>query len=131
MTDSPPKSTANPTPPSATYFVPPLPEPGFIVKHWRGDYPLALSYWVFGSLLTLIVLAVSKLFEAVLLASDLGPRAHGTLILVVYISSVTITVWQFVGIWRSAGKHSDRGGKHFWAGAAKLMVIIAVLRTGG
>ena len=38
-----------------------------------------------------------------------------------------LTVWQQVGIWRSAGKHQSRGGTAFWAGAAKFMVVLGVL----
>ena len=39
-----------------------------------------------------------------------------------------VAVWQLVGIWRSADRHPDRGGRRFWAGVAKVMVFIAVLR---
>ena len=106
-------------------------EPNFLVKHWRGDYSLGFSYWVIGSLLTVIVVAITTAIGSSNGLRELGPRASGAAILVFYCFVVTLTLWQLVGIWRSADKHSQRGGKAFWAGLAKVMVVLGLLRAAG
>src|SRR5262249_61684710 len=40
-----------------------------------------------------------------------------------------VTVWQFVGIWRSASRHTGRGGRRGWAIAAKIAVVLGALRS--
>lgn len=106
-------------------------ERNFLVKHWRGDYSLGVSYWVIGSLLTVIVVAVTTAIGSSSALRELGPRASGTAILAFYGFVVTLTLWQLVGIWRSADKHSQRGGKAFWASLAKVMVVLGLLRAAG
>ena len=103
----------------------------FLVKHWRGDYSLGFSYWVIGSLLTVIVVAITTTIGSNSGLPELGARASGTAILVFYGLVATLTLWQLVGIWRSADKHSQRGGKAFWAGIAKGMVVLGLLRAAG
>jgi hypothetical protein len=54
---------------------------------------------------------------------------------VIYAATITlislvllaVSVWQFVGIWRSAGKHRARGGRRFWAWAARFAVFTGFL----
>lgn len=106
-------------------------QPNFLVKHWRGDYPLGFSYWVIGSLLTVIVVAITTAVGSISGLRELGPRASGTAILAIYGFVVTLTLWQMVGIWRSADKHTQRGGKAIWAGLAKVMVVLGLLRAAG
>jgi hypothetical protein len=107
------------------------PEPNFLAKHWRGDYSLGFSYWVIGSLLTVLVVAITTAIGSSSGLRELGPRASGTAILVIYGFVITLTLWQLVGIWRSADKHTQRGGKAFWAGLAKVMVVLGLLRAAG
>jgi hypothetical protein len=107
------------------------PEPNFLVKHWRGDYSLGISYWVIGCLLTVIVVAITTAVASISSLHELGPKASGAAILVFYGFVITLTLWQLVGIWRSANKHSQRGGKAFWAGLAKVMVVLGLLRAAG
>ncbi|SDH66275.1 hypothetical protein SAMN05216603_111166 [Pseudomonas benzenivorans] len=98
----------------------------FLVTHWRGDYSLGFSYWVIGSLLTVVVVTISAAVGSIDGLRELGPRTSGAVILAFYGFFVPLTLWQLVGIWRSADKHSQRGGKALWAGLAKLMVILGL-----
>jgi len=101
------------------------------VKHWRGDYSLGFSYWVIGALLTVIVVAITAAVGSINGLRELGPRASGAVILSFYGFVVTLTLWQLVGIWRSTDKHGQRGGKAIWAGLAKVMVVLGLLRAVG
>lgn len=102
----------------------------FIALHWRGDYPLGISCWVFGpvGLIALVgFLAISNLFVE-------GPdhpvgfflhhAAH-------WAGIVGIVAWQNVGIWRSARRRidqramADKGAP--WAVVAQFAVCAAAL----
>ncbi len=102
----------------------------FVAKHWRGAYGLAFSYWICGALLTLLLVALTKAMPLTRLIPDLGQRGTGASILLMYACLLTITVWQWVGIWRSASLHVQRGGQSGWAMAAKAMMLLAMARTG-
>lgn len=102
-------------------------QPNFLVKHWRGDYSLVVSYWVIGSLLTLLI--VAAMADSVNGLRELGPKTSGAVILVSCCFIITLTLWQLVGIWRSADKHSQRGGKAIWASLAKVMVVLGLLHA--
>jgi len=102
-------------------------EPNFIVKHWRGDYSLGFSYWIIGSLLMVIVFAITTAIGSSNGLRELGPRTSGAAIVAIYGFVVTLILWQMVGIWRSADKHSQRGGKAFWARLAKVMVAFGLI----
>jgi len=105
-------------------------QPNVFVKHWRGDLSLPISYWVIGSLLTLVVIAIATAIGSSGVWNEIGPRASGAAILSFYCLVIPLTVWQVVGIWRSADKHTQRGGKAFWAGLAKVSVLLGLLRSG-
>jgi hypothetical protein len=102
----------------------------FLLTHWRGEYPLAFSYWVCGTLLTIVALAFVKAVHTSQVLNDLGQRGTGASVLLIYVSLTLIAVWQAVGVWRSAGLHVQRGGRSGWAVAARVMVVLTVLRTG-
>ena len=104
-------------------------QPNFLVKHWRGDYSLGFSYWVIGSLLTIVVVAIATAVGSMKEMQEFGPRASGFIILAFYGFALPLTLWQLVGIWRSADKHGQRSGKSFWANLAKISVLLGFLRT--
>lgn len=104
---------------------------GFISKHWRGDYSLGFSYWVIGALLTVVVTLVLTLIGETKLLGSLSPRISGGVIFCVYSFLILVTLWQLVGIWKSADFHKGRGGKSTWANLAKFGVVLGLLRFSG
>jgi hypothetical protein len=106
-------------------------EPNFLVKHWRGGYSLGFSCWVIVVLLTATLVAIIKAIQSSNFWCELGARASGAAILVFYSFVVTLTLWQLIGLWRSACNHRQRGGKAFWAGLAKVIVVLGLLRAAG
>lgn len=101
----------------------------YLVRHWRGELSLPVSYWVNGILTTL---AAAFLAEAI---TQVDMTRRPTLGAVVYLQFMVFiciaTIWQLVGIWRSSDNHVSRGGSESWAGLAKFAVIIGLLRTFG
>ncbi len=101
---------------------------GYIVRHWRGDLSLGISYWLNGVLLGNVVgLAVLGLNEAIATASSL--RLIAAVCLSAIVFALIVHVWTIVGVWRSAGKHRARGGRAFWAGAARVAVAVGAVVT--
>lgn len=106
-------------------------KPNFIVRHWRGDLSLAWSYWGVGALLTIALLLATRLYGSALSEASLSPASIGLAMLILIASLTAITVWQFVGVWRSAGKQIKRGKRTYWGIIARFAVIVGVLRAGG
>lgn len=109
----------------------PPPVPGwrrtnYITRHWRGDLPLGVAYWVSGCVVTLAITFATHGLLAAETLIDL--RLTSILILSIFAAGIGISIWQVVGIWRSASRHVTRGGSRVWAGIAKFVVLIGVIR---
>lgn len=100
----------------------------FIAKHWRGEYSLGVAYWLFGFLIAIFIAVLSFVVGELGNSPNLGGRAYGFLILIYYAVVVIVSVWQIVGVIRSASAHSSRGGKQFWAAVAMFMVCLGAFR---
>ncbi len=126
-----PSGTLTPEPPSA-----PGRSSNFIVRHWRGELPLAVSYWVIGFGGTL-------LNQFVLFAIDrwapLVPLRAEHLLAVEFAASwgltLAITVWQVVGTWRAAtryiGARHAEGRRGGWGTVAKAVLVASCIATAG
>ncbi|WP_372740991.1 zinc-ribbon domain-containing protein [Neptunomonas sp.] len=100
----------------------------YFSRHWRGDYSLAVSYWLnyflIGGILTFAMtgLHMSEYWERL----DALTNAYSMLLL--YTLLIPITLWQVIGTFRSASKHVRRGGKPFWATTVHILMILGLLR---
>jgi hypothetical protein len=107
------------------------PRSNYFSRHWRGELSLPLSYWVNGALVTvLVVTAFSVLGESDYLKTS-GPLGSGIWILAALMFLWSLTIWQLVGVWRSADNSASRGGSSAWASVAKVMVVLGALRLVG
>jgi ATP-dependent protease ClpP protease subunit len=105
----------------------------FIVKNWRGEYSLGITYWVFGLLGNIVAGAIPLIVGAIFLAdSSYQPRSIFTVMGTIWLCVFLIAVWQLVAVWRSAGRliaERTRIGKDaHWAGIARVAVIFGFLR---
>jgi hypothetical protein len=102
---------------------PPLPKrSNYFARHWRGELPLPVSYWVNGTLGFLLVAISSGVLSAFEATGSLKAAVAAGIIL--YALSFAVSVWQIVGTWRSASNHADRGGHAVWAGLAKVVLVL-------
>ncbi|MGE8066190.1 zinc-ribbon domain-containing protein [Pseudomonas sp. NPDC089569] len=100
----------------------------FIAKHWRGGYSLGIAYWLFGFLLAAFLGLLSVTFVALSDSLHLRTQQQGTLLLAFCAFYLAASIWQLVGVMRSASAHVSRGGKRFWAVTAQVMVCLGALR---
>lgn len=98
-----------------------------IKKHWQGDYALGKAYWLIGVGLTFCLSLLAYAMNQLL--SQLAIQTAGAIVTVLYGFTAVFTVWQLVGIWRSAKYHTSNGGRQLWAIAAQIMVVVAALRA--
>jgi hypothetical protein len=99
----------------------------YIWRHWRGELPLPVSYWVNGILLSLLVAALASWLSA---AADFpsAPRLWSLLAILLWTVALAGTVWQVVGVWRAAGEHVAAGGAVRWALAARIAVVLGAIQ---
>jgi hypothetical protein len=120
--------------------LPEAPEPhrldNFIAQSWRGEYPLWVSYWIFGFLGGIVAGAIA-LAASHLLTADKGyqPLSIFASMTIVWLAVFAVSTWQLVAVWRSAGRRireRARMGKYaLWAGLAKVAVVFGCLRLVG
>lgn len=84
-----------------------------LLKLWRGQFGLPMTYWGFGVLGTILVLAPVEFCTS-------GSTAS----LLVGFSFCFYMVIVNVGIWRAATRYI---GPIFWAGLAKLIALFSIL----
>jgi ATP-dependent protease ClpP protease subunit len=97
----------------------------YVVRHWRGELSLPVSYWVNGSLLGIVLLMLFLVIGE--LAKEWTLRATAFVVLSMLALTIAVTVWSIVGIMRSASEHSKRGGDAGWATAAQVFTMLGAV----
>lgn len=97
-------------------------------RHWRGHLSLPQSYWLNGFLANM-VLAGLGLGLLALEQSGQSLRAIAIGFILWVILFPALRIWTLVGIWRSAGRHSARGGSSGWGMLARIIVGLGVVST--
>lgn len=105
----------------------PAKKANYFVRHWRGELSLGVSYWANGFLATFLVLFAANMLGEMRDAISLTILA--VLALVVYAAAILVSIWQGVGVWRSASKHESRGGSRGWANLAKVAVVLGAINV--
>jgi len=100
----------------------------YIKKHWRGELPFSISFWVNFALLNVVI---SFLFYILgIKASEFYPPLMAKLSLLFLILNLIIVYpWQIVGAWRASQRYVKNSGSSFLSGGAKVIIIISVIAT--
>jgi hypothetical protein len=102
----------------------PKSEGSYIGRHWNGELALGVSFWVNGFLLNIAIGIVA--FVAVYAVASAGSKdAVIALFVFLAVFSIALSVWQLVGIWRSAEQHKLHIGRKGWATAAQVICVLA------
>src|SRR6266404_2341422 len=100
----------------------------YIVRHWRGDFSLAKSYWVNSFLVAMLWYLITLGSTTSGFTKNFDIRESGFWSLGVMAVGILIGLWSAVGVWRSADNHVARGGGPGWAGTAKVLMALGLLR---
>jgi hypothetical protein len=93
----------------------------YFLRHWRGELSLPVAYWINGWLgdIPVILLATGA---GLLIRVPALVKIALAAAMAVWVLAFLVSIWQLVGIWRSAGRHVGRGGRKVWAILAQVSV---------
>ncbi|WP_267226669.1 hypothetical protein [Dyella silvae] len=104
----------------------PRPRSPYIVAHWRGEFPIWQSFWVGGALVGIALLIIETALLEWLKAHHLSLTSMLVLASVYAAARLTISVWQVVGILRSAALSASG-----WAVPVNILMVLAILGLVG
>lgn len=124
--ESPPEAIAAPEPPRAQ---------NFIARHWRGEYPLWVSYWVVGFASNIAAtLAIVLASQLMVTQVSFVPLGLWTFFVTMWSMLLALAIWQATGIWRSATRRRlerrAAGRRAFWPVVAKIAVCLGGVQLG-
>ena len=100
----------------------------FVVRHWRGELPLWVAFWVVGVLANLLAWAlVTLLVSASGLYRGYNPYLSALTIVGIWLSASALVIWQMVGVWRTASRYVASRTSVLWARLAQLVVVLGVI----
>ena len=105
------------------------PNGNFFIRHWRGELSLPASYWLVGTLLSICLILLGECCGNALGRLNLSPRSLGFWLLAFLTALSVCTIWQLIGVWRSAGNHIIKTKRKGWAVAARVMVVLGACRA--
>ncbi|MEZ5457792.1 MAG: GYF domain-containing protein [Steroidobacteraceae bacterium] len=97
-----------------------------LLRHWRGELPLPVSYWVMSLAATFVVFTLGGIVGAFDIVD--APQPVAIAILLFLAVAAAIVVWQLVGVWRSAENYRARGGPKIWAQLAMGLTALSALQ---
>lgn len=110
---------------------PPLPPSrNYLMRHWRGECSLPFAFWVNGMVLGFcvgFVVGLGGYFAAHVLLGRAQLWFASNV--AVWLWAIAFSIWQIVGIWRSATRYRQ-SEKYVWGGVAKAFMVLAALNLG-
>jgi hypothetical protein len=100
----------------------------YLMRHWRGELSLPVSYWLNGILggivLSVVVFAIGLMTHR---DGEARPLAWFLSLGLIWLLCILMTVWQTVGVWRSASRYQQQP-KYFWGGLAKGLSVLGIVQ---
>lgn len=100
----------------------------YFLKHWRGELPLAISFWINLILLNIAILLFHRLFFQ---GSLIEHPVIGAQLYIIFMLSQFVIVypWQIIGLWRACTHYRAKTGRKFWPGLVEILIILGILAT--
>jgi hypothetical protein len=117
---------------ASTALPPPLPPQAlrsrnYFVRHWRGELALPVSYWLNGTVSGLFIgFVIGGMDYLINWQGDAEPVVWLFTLIASWMLAALLTIWQAVGIWRSAIRYRQ-SGKDFCGGVAQMLTVAGVL----
>jgi hypothetical protein len=92
----------------------------YLIRHWRGELALGVSYWINTVIVNLLLAVIT------LATSDLAGRSnYGGLVALslAWVAQCVVLPWQVGGVWRSAGRRRPDGSRSRSAGLARFVTV--------
>ena len=104
----------------------------FIVRHWRGELKLWVSYWAI-SFVGYMAVAIVAVAAPAIFKSKTGfyPPAIFATFATIWGGALVVWTWQTVGLWRSALRYSVEraraGRSRIWGGMAQVLCVLGAV----
>lgn len=98
----------------------------YVLRHWRGELPLGVSFWVNAFLLSVLFHSLVSPCLG-LVNAEASPRAFAVAALSSWLIYCALASWQYIGLWRSARHQLRRGGRPLPARAVQVFVVFGTL----
>jgi hypothetical protein len=110
------------------------PRGNFVARHWRGELPLWVSYWVIGFGGTFAARLAIFAVESGLPRAPIGAEAaYVAEVGLGWVIALAVAAWQVVGTWRSATRYAAMrraaGRRPVWSTLAKAVMVMSVVGT--
>lgn len=108
----------------------------FIMRHWRGDFPLWVSFWIV-TVLGCLPLCAPIIVATIVIGGDEYPNVRQIFLagFGAAFATILMALWQVVGTWRSAANYKQSriraGCSGAWGTVTYLIVGPAALATFG
>lgn len=100
-------------------------------RFWRGEYSLALSFWVIAPLVIALAFALPEGVGYLVRSQDFNPLLVLAAIVAIWSIVVLAQLYLTVGVWRSAANHRWQrfldGRRGAWGMAAQAVLVAATL----
>ena len=98
----------------------------YFKKHWNGQYPLWMSFWI-NSVLFYLLWSIP--FSQLLSSSELhqDKRQFFNILLSYQFSVLFISIWQYVGVYRSSKAYQKETGNITLANFSRIIVLSLLL----
>lgn len=100
----------------------------YIKKHWRGELPFSISFWVNLALLNVVVSFLFFILE-IIISGFYPPLMAKLFLLFLILNLIIVYPWQIVGAWRASERYVKNKGSRFLSGGAKVIIIFGVIAT--
>ncbi|MGH7927129.1 MAG: hypothetical protein ACREQV_04985 [Candidatus Binatia bacterium] len=104
------------------------PRASYCVRHWRGTLSLPVSFWINGNATSLALVALVMAVASTDAVTEM-PRWFSAAGVAYWLFLIVMTVWQLVGVWRSAGNYLCQGKSQCWGRLAQAMVIAGIIAS--
>ena len=99
----------------------------YLVRHWRGELSLPVSYWLNGTVSGVAVgLVIGGMAYLINWQGDAEPVVWLSTLIASWILAALLTIWQAVGVWRAAIRYRQ-SSKDFWGGVAQMLTVAGLL----
>jgi hypothetical protein len=106
--------------------------PGYVRRHWQGDLPLAVAWWLNGIALTALSLAIPRQEWFVASVGTIDAAGEFTAFLLVGLfAMLLVPAWQVIGLYRAGDRHiatvgTILAGRLVQSGTTVLALLLAL-----
>lgn len=101
----------------------------YIRKHWRGELPLGVSFWINLILLNVVIRLIIYYFYSYIIILENPVIMAREFIIFSAFTFFILYPWQIIGLWRSCNNHIKKCGRRFWARTGQIIVVLGLIAS--